>query len=83
MFCTVDRENFTIKNFSPVAAGKIKRVKISYVKKSYENFPIYGILYCYVTDNVNKQIGFHGNGPPSRKQRPLIKTALNGGCHGK
>ena len=32
--------------------------------------------YCYVADNVNKQVGFHGNTPPSRKQRPLIKTAL-------
>ena len=28
--------------------------------------------YCYVADNVNKQVGFHGNTPPSRKQRPLM-----------
>ena len=32
--------------------------------------------YCYVADNVNKQVGFHGNTPPSHKQCPLIKTAL-------
>ena len=32
--------------------------------------------YCIVVDNVNKQIGFHGNAPPSCKQRPLIKAAL-------
>ena len=32
--------------------------------------------YCYVADNVNKKVGFHGNTPPSRKQRPLIKTSL-------
>ena len=32
--------------------------------------------YCIVVDDVNKQIGFHGNAPPSRKQRPLIRTAL-------
>ena len=25
--------------------------------------------YCYVADDVNKQVGFHGNTPPSRKQR--------------
>ena len=32
--------------------------------------------YCYVADNVSKQVGFHGNTPPSRKQRSLIKTSL-------
>ena len=32
--------------------------------------------YCIVVDNVYKQIGFHGNTPPSCKQRPLIKAAL-------
>ena len=32
--------------------------------------------YCIVVDNVNKQIGFHGNAPPTCKQRPLIKAAL-------
>ena len=32
--------------------------------------------YCYMADNVNKKVGFHGNTPPSRKQRPLIKTSL-------
>ena len=32
--------------------------------------------YCIVVDDVNKQIGFHGNAPPSCKQRPLIKAAL-------
>ena len=29
--------------------------------------------YCYVADNVKKQVGFHGNTPSSRK---LIKMAL-------
>ena len=32
--------------------------------------------YCIVVDDVNKQIGFHGNATPSGKQRPLIKAAL-------
>ena len=39
--------------------------------------------FCFVScyssigvDNINKQIGFHGNAPPSHKQRPLIKAAL-------
>ena len=32
--------------------------------------------YCIVVDNVNKQIGFRGNSPPSCKQCPLIKAAL-------
>ena len=32
--------------------------------------------YCAVVDDVYKQNGFHGNAPPSCKQRPLIKTAL-------
>ena len=32
--------------------------------------------YCIVVDDVNKQIGFHGNAPPSHKQHPLIKAAL-------
>ena len=32
--------------------------------------------YCIVVDDVNKQIGFHGNAPPSCKQRQLIKAAL-------
>ena len=31
--------------------------------------------YCIVVNEVNKQIGFHRNVPPSRKQRPLIKAA--------
>ena len=32
-------------------------------------------VFCYcivVDDDVNKQIGFYGNVPPSRKQCPLI-----------
>ena len=29
-----------------------------------------------MADNVNKKVGFHGNTPPSRKQRSLIKTSL-------
>ena len=32
--------------------------------------------YCIVVDNVNKQIGFHGNAQPSCKQHQLIKAAL-------
>ena len=33
---TVDREIFTVKNFSPLGhEGKIKRTNISYTKKSY------------------------------------------------
>ena len=32
--------------------------------------------YCYVADNVNKQISFYRNAPPSHKQRPLLKPAL-------
>ena len=32
--------------------------------------------YCIVVDDVYKQIGFHGNVPPSYKQHPLIKAAL-------
>jgi len=64
--------------------GKIKPAKNSYVKESYAKISQLTVsFYCYVADNVNKQIGFHGNAPPSRKQRPLIKTALNGDCHGK
>ena len=34
------------------------------------------ILLLYWIDNVNKQVSFHGNAPPSCKQRPLIKAAL-------
>ena len=29
-----------------------------------------------MADNVNKQVGFHGNTTPSHKQRPLIRSAL-------
>ena len=41
---TVDREIFTVKNFSPLGhEAKIKRTNISYAKKKLrENFPIYG-----------------------------------------
>jgi len=28
--------------------------------------------YWYVADNVNKEVGFHGNTLPSHKQHPLI-----------
>ena len=40
--------------------------------------PIYGVLpyAMIVVDDVNRQIGFHGNAPPSCKQCPLIKTVL-------
>ena len=30
--------------------------------------------YCYVADNVNKQVGFHANTLPSHKQRPLVQN---------
>ena len=30
--------------------------------------------YCIVVDDVNKQISFHGNAPPSCKKHPLIFT---------
>ena len=36
---------------------------------------VYGVFWI-VVDDVNKQIGFHGNAPPSHKQWPLIKAAL-------
>ena len=32
--------------------------------------------YCIVANDVNKQIGFHGNVPPSHKQCSLIKTVI-------
>ena len=38
-------------------------------------FFLYPVL-CYVADNVNKQISFHGNAPHSCKHCTLIKTAL-------
>ena len=43
-------------------------------KKSTIGF-CFASCYCIVVDDVNKQIGFYGNAPPSRKQRPLIKAA--------
>ena len=44
-------------------------------KKSTIGF-CFVFCYCIVVDNVNKQIDFHGNAPPSCKQGPLIKAAL-------
>ena len=42
-------------------------------KKSTTGFGFVS-CYCIVVDDV--KIGLHGNAPPSRKQRPLIKAAL-------
>ena len=44
-------------------------------KKSIIGFR-FASCYCIVIDDVNKEIGFHGNAPPPHKQHPLIKAAL-------
>ena len=37
-------------------------------------FVLYPVIVMW-GDNVKKKVGFHGNTPPSRKQRLLIKTS--------
>ena len=49
---------------------------VYFAYKKYTSGFCFVCCYCIVVDDVNKQIGFHGNAPPSRKQRPLITTAL-------
>ena len=49
---------------------------VYFADKKYTSSFCFVSCYCIVVDDVNKQIGFHGNAPPSHKQRPLIKTAL-------
>ena len=49
---------------------------VYFAYKKYTSGFCFVSCYCIVVDDVNKQIGFHGNAPPSRKQRPLIRTAL-------
>ena len=42
-------------------------------KKSTIGF-CFASCYCIMIDDVNKEIGFHGNTSPPHKQRPLIKA---------
>ena len=47
-----------------------------FADKKYTSGSCFVSCYCIVVDDVNKQVGFHGNAPPSRKQRPLFQAAL-------
>ena len=45
---------------------------VYFADKKYTSSFCFVSCYCIVVDDVNKQIGFHGNAPPSRKQRLIF-----------
>ena len=69
---TIFGQHYVIRILTP----QLRWVKAGfYYCSDYLPQNVYGVFWI-VVDDVNKQIGFHGNAPPSRKQRPLIKAAL-------
>ena len=61
---------------STVRTTDHRKLMVYFADKKYTSGFCFISCYCIAVDEVNKEIGFHGNAPPSRKQCPLIKTAL-------
>ena len=59
------------------ASTNLRNFIVNFADFKYSACHCFTSCYCTVVDDKNKQIGFHGNVPPSCKQRAVINTVLS------